>query len=421
MGYRSKRTERSTAHLVKLSRRLTHSILSFVFIPVFLFFSNVQGDAKSNVQSAEMHAFTRELQKALRDNSWGRAISVCTAYINKHPNDARVRAVRGYALVQGNRDAQSLPDLDAAIKAGLSDFPVELVEDNSNTILSMRGFALMRTGKLKEGIADIEKSLRSKRRMVAQLFNEHADYENLAAAYMRLGNGAKAAQYKKASEENERQIQLILQPQILGDKDARAKVEKLKNECKAAPDSSIPLTKLAVHQIYLKAWSDALKSVDKALAIEPHMSRTHILRLEILKSLQKEAEAKKETDYLLMSYARSTGSAENAGERIIVTSRMIEIFKKFNDLEGQIAVLESLANKGTAGESELYDLGQCFAQKKQWTKAVEAYSDALDYATDNQPLILDARAKARRMLGQAREAEKDTAEAVRLRNKRTKI
>ncbi|HIA54845.1 MAG TPA: hypothetical protein EYN91_22640 [Candidatus Melainabacteria bacterium] len=87
----------------------------------------------------------------------------------------------------------------------------------------------------------------------------------------------------------------------------------------------------------------------------------------------------------------------------------------------QIMVLEGVANTGSGSESQLYDLGQCYAKKEQWVKAVEAYGDALDYATDNQPLILDARAKAHKMLGHDKEAKADEAEAYRLRHKSRKI
>ncbi len=406
---------------MKLPRKSAPRVFGFSLIAVLFLNANVPVCGKQGAQNADEQAVSKELKQSLKSDSWDRIISACTAYLNKHPNDAHMRAMRGYALMEANRDAQSLADLDAAIKAGLTELPVDLVEDNANSLLSVRGFALMRVGRLKEGIADIEKAVKSRKRLVIQYFNDKADYQNLCAAYSRLGNGAKAAQYRKASEESDRMLQSILQPHIASDADAKAMVAKLKAECKASPDSSIPLTKLALCQVYLKAWTDALKSVDSALVIEPYMSRTRVMRLEILKSLQKEAEAKKETASILQYFARTSGSAENAGERMLVTSRMIEIFKKFNDVDGQIAVLESLASRGTAGESQLYDLGQCFAKRNQWAKAVDAYTDALDYATDNQPLILDARAKARKMLGQAKEAEKDTAESARLRNRRTKI
>lgn len=353
--------------------------------------------------------------------SWPKCISACDTYLAKHPDDARVRATRGYALLQYNREAQSIADLSAAIKSGISDLPADLVEDHPSSLLSLRGFALLRAGKLKEGVADLEKTLKNKPLLVSAFMNSKSDYQNLSAAYSRLGDRAKAAQCGKTAADLENQVQLILQPRIANQSDAKASVARLKAECAAPPKSSIGWTKLTVYQIYLNQWTDALKSVDNAIAIEPYMNRTHLMRLEILKNLHREAEAKSEADIILRSASRPSGSAESAGDRMLVTARMVEIYKKFDDLDGQIKVLETGARAGVSGESQLYDLAQLYARKKLWAKAVDAYGEALDYATDNQPLILEQRAKAHKMLGHTKEAEKDMAEADRLRHKRTKI
>lgn len=353
--------------------------------------------------------------------SWPKCISACDNYLAKHPDDARVRATRGYVLLQYNREAQSIADLTAAINGGITDLPADLVEDHPNSVLSLRGFALMRVGKLKEGVADLEKTLKNKPLLVSSFMNSRGDYQNLSAAYSRLGNRAKAAQCSKIAADMENKLQSVLQPRIANESDAKATVAKLKAECAASPKSSIAWTKTTIYLTYLNKWTDALKSVDRAIAIEPYFSRTHVMRLEILKNLHREAEAKAEAEIILKNASRPSGSAESAGDRMLITARMIEIYKKFNDVDGQIKVLESGASAGIAGESQLYDLAQLYAGKKQWEKAVKAYGDALEYATDNQPLILEQRAKARRVLGQTKEAEKDVAEAYRLRHKRTKI
>ena len=353
--------------------------------------------------------------------SWPKCISACDTYLAKHPEDARVRAVRGYSLLQHNREAQSIADLSAAIKSGATDLPAALVEDHASSLLSLRGFALMRVGRLKEGIADIEHTLKNKPLMVSTIINSKGDYQNLSAAYSRLGDRERSAQCSKKAFEVENRTQSILQPRIANKAAASAEIAKLKAECAASPKSSIAWTKMTVYLTYLNKWSDALKSVDRAIAIEPYFSRTHLMRLEILKNLHREVEAKAEAEIILKNAARPSGSAESAGDRMLITARMIEIYKKFNDVDGQIKVLESGASGGIAGESQLYDLAQLYAGKKQWEKAVKAYGDALEYATDNQPLILEQRAKAHRVLGHTKEAEKDVAEAYRLRHKRTKI
>ncbi len=382
---------------------------------------DAQAGAKSNSPNADYRTFTASFHQALVVESWPKCISACDAYLAKHPDDVRVRATRGYALLQFNREAQSIADLSVAIKGGMTDLPADLVEDHPSSLLSLRGFALLRAGKLKEGVADLERTLKNKPLLVSSFMNNKSDYQNLSTAYLRLGDRAKAAQCNKTAADMENKLQSVLQPRIANESEAKATVAKLKAECAAAPKSSIAWTRLTVYLIYLNKWTDAQKSVDNAIAIEPYLSRTHLMRLEILKNLHREAEAKAEAEIILRNASRPSGSAESAGDRMIVTARMIEIYKKFDDLDGQIRVLETGAKAGISGESQLYDLAQCYARKKQWAKAVDAYGEALDFATDNQPLILEQRAKAHRVLGHTKEAEKDVAEAYRLRNKRTKI
>lgn len=377
--------------------------------------------AKGGAQNADYSAFEKQIHSYLDTSSWSKCVSACDAYLAKHRGDTVVRAMRGYALVQSNRDAQSLDDLTAAINAGLVEVPPPLILEHNNSLRSLRGFALMRVGRLKEGTADIEKSLASPILLVSEYLNRSIDYKNLYAAYNRLGDRVKAQKSAKALSDMENQLQNTLQPRVYNEADAKGMVAKLTRECAANQNSSIPLTKLAFYQIYLKAWPDALKTVDRAIAIEPYMSRTRLMRFDILKNLKRDADARKEAALILRRALAMGGSAENVGDRMLITSRMIEICRKFNDIDGQIMVLEGVANTGSGSESQLYDLGQCYAKKEQWVKAVEAYGDALDYATDNQPLILDARAKAHKMLGHDKEAKADEAEAYRLRHKSRKI
>lgn len=372
-------------------------------------------------KSADYQAFEKNVHALIEKSSWTKLVTLCDSYLAKHRDDIRVRSLRGYALVQSNQDARSLADLTAAIKAGLTDMPADLVEEHASPLLSLRGFALMRVGRYKEGIADIEKSISGKIRLVSELLNRNVDYKNLIAAYTRLNDRGNVQKYARALSDTEMQLQNTLQPRLGNEADAKKMVAKLTRESAADKNSSIPLTKLAAYQIYLKAWPDALKTVDRAIVIEPYMSRTRLMRFDILKNLKREAEAKKEAKLILLRAMAQGGSAESIGDKMLITSRMIEIYRKFNDLDGQIEVLEAVANTGSASESQLYDLGQGYAKKQLWAKAIDAYGEALDYATDNQPLILDARAKAHKMLGHAKEAKADEDEAYRLRHKSRKI
>ncbi len=393
--------------------------LLLLLLPVLLIAPHA--DCKEKRLDPDAQAFQAEMHKAMLGDSWPRCIDICNAYLIKHKNDVLARSLRGFSLMESNHDVQSIPDLSAAIAGGMTDVPADLIEDHTNSLLSMRGFAQMRVGRLREGIADIEKSLKRPQRMVSAYFQDQLDYRNLATAYQKLGDVSKAAQCREKSDQCERNVARVLQPSIKNADSARACAAKFAKECAGSANNSIPFTALTVYLIYLKNWSDALKSVDKAIALEPYMSRTHLMRIEILKNLHREADARAEGKLILKFVKRPSDSAITAGDKMLICSRLIEIYKHFNDLDGQIDVLETAAESGSAGESMYYDLGQCYEKKRQWAKAVETYGDALEYAVDNQPLVLDARARARRNLGQGKQAEQDEAEAKRLRQKSRKI
>jgi tetratricopeptide (TPR) repeat protein len=198
-------------------------------------------------------------------------------------------------------------------------------------------------------------------------------------------------------------------------------VNELKTVIARAPNNGIKATKMAASLIFLGNYSEALKYVDKAVALEPYLMRVRMMRFEILGKLGRAKEAAPDVDAIVSFVERPSGSAFAAGDRMILSSRLIELYKQAGNVDGQIRVFEALANSGSAGESQFYDLGQCYATKKQWAKAVGAYDDALEYAVDNRPLIFEQRAKAHRMLGHAREAKADDDEVFRLRHKGRKM
>lgn len=146
-----------------------------------------------------------------------------------------------------------------------------------------------------------------------------------------------------------------------------------------------------------------------------------LVRFGILKNLHRESEGEADLEEVLRYVERPSGNAMSAGDRMLLSASLAEIYRKSGNLDAQIRLFERLADAGSAGESQFYDLGQCYSAKKQWAKAIGAYDQALEYAVDNRPLIYEERARAHQMLGQINEAKADQAEAYRLKHKGRKI
>ena len=397
--------------------KLDAKVLSACFSIALILSCTNSAHSKGAVQSPEEKNFYAGVRETLGRDQWSKCLTLCEAYVPKHKTDLLARAIRGYALLETNHDARAVDDLNAALAGGLKIIPTSIAEDHSNNILSLRGFALMRTGKLKEGVADIEKSLDKEPLLIAEYLNQRIDYNNLATAYRRLGNGKKAAHYVQLADNREKELQFVFLPTYVTKAAVQRDVNALKILLARSPSNGIKATKLAASLIFLGNYSEALKYIDKAVALEPYLMRARLMRFEILGKLKRDKEAAADVDAIVRFVERPSGSAFAAGDRMLLSSGLIENYEKSGNIDGQIRVFEALANSGSAGESQFYDLGQCYVAKKQWAKAIGAYDDALEYAVDNRPLIYEQRARAHRMLGHTKEAKADDDEVFRLRHK----
>jgi len=386
--------------------------LSLVFVSLSDFPSFA---AKPLARNADEKAFHSAMYEVLASERWKECVKVCDAYLAKHKSDPLARALRGYSLIEVSRDKEAADDLTAALAGGVTTLPIEIVEDHCNNVLALRGFALLRLGKLKEGIADIEKSLKQPALRLSDYLNQRIDYTNLATAYRRLGDAAKSNRYQQLAVDREREVLHSYIANQTNEKQLTAYVAEQKAYLAKHPEDNIKTVKMAANLLKLNRPAEALKYIDKAIALEPYLMRGRLLRYEILAAMHREAEAKPDLSAILKHIQRPSGSAVTAGDRLTLSARLVEIYKRTGDIDGQIRVYESQLNAGSAGEPQLYDLAQCYAKKKQWAKAIEIYTEALDFAVDNRPLIYEQRAKAHRMLGHLDKAKADEAEAVRHR------
>ena len=387
--------------------------LSFIFLPCV--------DAKDNAKNADEKAFYATMHDVLASERWKECVKVCDAYLAKHKGDPLALAFRGYSLIEVSRDAEAAADLTAALAGGVTTLPPSIWEDHCNNVLALRGFAMLRLGKFKDGIADIEKSLKKSPMLLAEHLNQRMDFSNLSTAYRRIGDAKKANYYQQLSVDRERELFSYYMPAQTDVVHLARYVSEQKAYLAKHPDDNIKTVKMAANLLHLNKPAEALKYIDRGIAKEPFLTRSRLLRVDILERLNRAKDTKPDLDAVLKHVERPSGSAVTAGDRLALSARLVEIFRKSKDLDGQIRVYECLVNTGSAGEAQLYDLAQCYAQKKLWAKAIDTYGEALDYAVDNRPLIYEQRAKAHKALGHLKEAKADEAEAVRSRQKGRKI
>lgn len=396
-----------------------------IFLSAAMFFppafSKQVSSSSSSPKNPDQKAFFDGITRALTGDQWAKCLKLSDDYLAKHNGDALAHGIRGYSLVQMNRDAEALKELNFALSAGSRIIPAQIAEDHSTDLLALRGFAKLRVGRIQEGINDIESSLKRPPLLIGEYVNQRIDFRNLSAAYGKLGDKVKAGQYARLSDIREREFQQIFQPDNMTETAAKKRVISLKRELAASPKSSVISAQLASLLFKIGDDKGALKCISDTILMEPYMMRARLLRFDILKKMGREREAEPDLTAILRFIERPSGSAFSAGDRMTLSARLTEIYKRSGNIDGQLRVFKSVADSGTAGESQYYDLAQLYVAKKDWKNALDAYGDALEFAVDNRPLIYEQRAKVHKILGHLKEANADEAEAVRLKNKARKL
>lgn len=251
--------------------------------------------------SSDEPTFLKDVHASMVADNWQECDAVAELFLRKHKAHALANAVKGYALVQQGQDKKALPYFDAAVKGGCFGLPSAIAESHANNIWSLRGYALMRSGKFPEGIKDLEKSLEMKPRTCLDILNQRIDCLNIGAAYKRMNEMQKSVSYVNAGELMKKQYHHVFYPILKSPADAKYNAGKILPELKSDPGATIPACKYAAHQIYLKNWPEALKYLDKTISVEPYLMPARLLRAEALKRLKRGAEAKKDIDAILQT------------------------------------------------------------------------------------------------------------------------
>lgn len=238
-------------------------------------------------------------------DNWQECDALSELFLRKHKTHGLANAVKGYTLVQLGSDKRALPYFDAAIKNGVSALPASIAEAHANNIWSLRGYALMRSGKFVEGIKDLEKSLEIRPLTCLDILNQRIDCINIGTAYKKMNNVQKSVSYINAGDLMLKQYRHVFSPNLKTPAEAKYNANKLVPEMKREPKSNILVCKYAAHQHYLKNWIESIKYLDKAIAAEPYLMQARLMRAEGLKRLKRGAEAKKDIDAIMQTRSKA--------------------------------------------------------------------------------------------------------------------
>lgn len=255
--------------------------------------------------TSEEQSFVKDVRQAMVSDNWQECDALSELFLRKHKTNGLANAVKGYTLVQLGSDKKALPYFDAAIKNGVSALPASVAEAHANNIWSLRGYALMRSGKFAEGIKDLEKSLEIRPLTCLDILNQRIDCINIGTAYKKMNNAQKSVSYINAGDLMLKQYRNVFSPNLKTPAEAKYNANKLLPEMKRDPKSNILVCKYAAHQRYLKNWNESLKYLDKAIAAEPYLMQARLMRAECLKRLKRGAEAKKDIDAIMQTRSKA--------------------------------------------------------------------------------------------------------------------
>lgn len=269
-------------------------------------FSGLNGPAFAQAATdKEKQQFLNDVRACMISDNWTECDAAAELYLRKRKDDGMGHAVKAYVLMQQGRDKDAVPHFSAAIKGGVTSLPGSVAQSHANNLWAWRGYSLMRSGKLLDGLKDIEKSLELKPRTCLDILNQRIDCVNIGAAYKKLGDLEKSGSYVRAADLKKQQYHHVFYPPIKNPAEAKSGAASAMEEMKADGKSTIAQCKYGAMQIKLKNWSEALKYLDKTIAAEPYLMPARLLRAQALKKLNRAADAKKDLAEIMKNNQKS--------------------------------------------------------------------------------------------------------------------
>lgn len=359
----------------------------------------------------------KALYDAFRTRNFTEALKQAHS-LNKNASSQALSAIiEGYCLLHNRKFSQAITDLNAAIKGGQINLPAEIASYSATNAYSMRAYCYAMQGKNNEAVTDLERVLAAKPMKFSELNVQMSDMENLKKILIKQGNSARAKQVDDQRRNSDELFHFVSQKPCRYEF-APVLLKELRTTPKENAGNSIRLATIAKLQLDLGDFKGALDTVNQALAIEPDSINIHLVRLMVYDRTNELEPAIKDAKYVESTLEYQAGSSMvGVGNYLTYTASLAARLKRAGKFDEALVYMKKIVDKGMGGEETYSDMGDCYLALNKTDKAVQAYTDGLNYAVDTKSLLYRSRARAYRKLGDTKHAEEDEAQAKRLDDK----
>lgn len=354
------------------------------------------------------------LTLAIQRSDWTRVKNICDNVISKNIAQdgldvGTAYALRGRALQSQSRYIPSITDFDKAIAAGVTRLPARYVMGAAGNIYSLRGFSQLRVNKLKEAQEDFNKATTLPIDLAAEYVQRMADYKSMAIIASRLGQTNKAADIAAKIGPMEAEFFYYVRRESAPKAVASKVIEDLKKSITSQPANSLLPEKLALIFFASGKIEEAYKYANLAVEREPNSDKLRLNRGLISYELKKYNEATVDFEYCRDIILKLNADKNNVRSTKFVDDKLAEIYRKTNRLDDAQRLLTASITSGMATGETFNELGNLFAAKKDWQKALSVYTKGIDSGGNMQAEMHAGRARVYRQLGQNDKAKADEA------------
>lgn len=364
------------------------------------------------------------LTAAIQRSDWTKVKNFCDAAIGKSRAQdgldvGTAYALRGRALQAQSRYLPSISDFDKAISAGVTRLPARYVMGPAGNIYSLRGFSLLRVNRLKEAQEDFDKATTLPINLAAEYVQRMADYKSMAIIASRLGQTDKAADIAAKIGPMEAEFFNYVRRESAPKVVAPKVIEDLKKSIVAQPTNSLLPERLALIFFASGKIEEAYKYANLAVEREPNSEKLRLNRGLIGYELKKYNEATIDFEYCRDVILKLNADRNNIRSTKFVDEKLAELYRKTNRLDDAQKLLTASITSGMATGETFNELGNLFAVKKDWQKALSVYTKGIDSGGDMQAELHAGRARVYRRLGQNDKAKVDEETSAKLGVSRT--
>lgn len=358
------------------------------------------------------------LVAAIQKSDWSKVKDICDSVIAKKSSQesgldvSTAYALRGRALQAMSRYQPSIADFDKAISAGVTRLPGRYVMGPASNIYSLRGFSYLRVNKLKEAQVDFDKATSMPIYLAAEYVQRMADYKSMAIIASRMGNANKAADIAAKIGPMEAEFFYYVRRESAPKAVPPKTIDELKKSIQAQPTNSLLPEKLALIFLAAGKLDEAYKYANISVEREPNNDKLRLNRGIIAFELQKYIESIADFEYCRDVILKLNADKNNIRSTKFVDNKLAELYRKTNRLDDAQKLLTASITSGMATGETFNELGNLYAAKKDWQRALSVYTKGIESGGDMQAEMHAGRAKVYRQLGQNDKAKADEALAA---------